>query len=80
MTKLPITMKAVEREARHDERQRMSLTCYLYKNKNSKLTDKVSELLHCTHQAEIKSRDAIRQANKSVKRCGDINALTESTR
>ena len=57
----------------------MSLTCYLYKNKNSKLTDKVSELLHRTHQAEIKSREAIRQANKSVKRSGDIQALTEST-
>jgi hypothetical protein len=39
----------------------------------------VSELLHRTHQAEIKSREAIQKANKSVKRSGDIQALTEST-
>ena len=67
MTKLPIAIKAAEYEARRDERQRMSLTFDSYKIKNSKLTNKVSELLHRTHQAEIKSREAIRQANKSVK-------------
>lgn len=80
ITKLPIAIKAAEYEARRDERQRMSLTCDSYKIKNSKLTNKVSELLHRTHQAEIKSREAIRQANKSVKQSGDIQALTESNR
>jgi hypothetical protein len=58
----------------------MSLICDSYKIKNSKLTNKVSELLHRTHQAEIKSREAIRQANKSMKRSGDIQALAESNR
>ncbi len=80
MTKLPIAIKAAEYEARRDERQRMSLTCDSYKIKNSKLTNKVSELLHRTHQAEIKSREAIRQANMSVKQSCDIQALTESNR
>ena len=60
MTKLPIAIKAAEHEARRDEHQRMSLTCDSYKSKNSKLSNKVSELLHHTHQAEIKSRREMR--------------------
>ena len=34
MRNLSIMTNAVEHEARCDEHQRMSLTCYLYKNKN----------------------------------------------
>jgi hypothetical protein len=55
---LPIAIKAAEREVRQDEHQRMSLDYHSYKVKNSELTNKVSEQLDHTHQAEIKSREA----------------------